>query len=173
MKQDIRDLFEKDTLSKKKLPTSHEQDFLRKLKRTDPLQSRKKKIGSFLKVAATIALMISVGYYINKEHIEKTALEIHLEQIEKECLTSIDREWEALKEATNDQRLIRKYEEKLETLAISYQVISKEFSEDPNNISVLESLVENLQSRLQLLKNIKQHVKELHQKNKSNETIYI
>lgn len=173
MKQDIRDLFDKDALPKKKLPVPHEEEFMRKLKRAAPLKSRKKKMKPFLKAAATIALLISVGYYLNKEDIKKTALEIHFEQIEKEYLTSINNEWEAFIKITDDQSLIKRYKEKLQELDDSYKEISEQYSKDSNDISAIEGLIENLQRRLQLLKDIKEHIIELNQKNKSNETIYL
>ena len=100
-------------------------------------------------------------------------MEIQVAQIEKEYLKSIDNEWQGFVKVTNDQNLVGRYEEKLSSLGDNYKKVSGEFKKDPNNILILESLIENLQRRLQLLKNIRQHIQELNQKNKSYETIII
>ena len=65
------------------------------------------------------------------------------------------------------------YQEKLKESDLEYQKITINFKEYPNNINVLQSLIYNLQRRLELIKNIQEHLKELHQKNTSNETIYL
>lgn len=173
MKQDIRDLFKRDEFPKKELPKSHEKDFIRKLKREGREVPQKKKVWPFLRVAAFVVLLFSVGIYFQKEKGQKTAFEIQIERIEKEYLKDIDKEWKAFIEITDDQHLIHKYKEKLQKLDDSYKEVSKQFKEEPSNISALENLIENLQRRLQLLKDIKEHIIELNQKNKSNETIYL
>jgi len=173
MKQDIRDLFRRDEFPKKKLPISHEKDFIKKLKREEREVPQKKKVRPFLKAAVAVALLISISIYLKKESTHETALEVQFKQIEKECLKSIDKEWKAFIEVTDDQNLIKRYKEKLQKLDDSYKEVSKQFKKDSNNISALENLIENLQRRLQLLKDIKEHIIELNQKNKSNETIYL
>ncbi|MDT7831321.1 hypothetical protein RQM59_02960 [Flavobacteriaceae bacterium S356] len=173
MKQDIRNLFKMNEFPKKKLPTSHEEEFLKKLKKGKNKRLKKRKMLPFLRVAAFVVLLFSVGIYFQKEKGQKTALEIQVEEIEKAYLKDIDREWKAFIKITDDQNLIKKYKEKLQELDDRYTEISEQYSKDSNDISVLESLIENLQRRLQLLKDIKEHIIELNQKNKSNETIYL
>lgn len=173
MKQDIRDLFNGDKFPKKKLPTSHEEEFLKKLKKGKNKRLQKSKMLPFLRVAAFVVLLFSVGIYFQKEKGQKTALESQIEQIEKEYLKDIDKEWKAFIKITDDQNLIKRYKEKLQELDDSYKEISEQYSKDSNDISAIESLIENLQRRLQLLKDIKEHIIELNQKNKSNETIYL
>ncbi len=173
MKQDIRDLFNSDEFPKKKLPVSHQEEFLKKLQEVERKEPRRKKAISFLKAVAIIALVFSVGVYLQTESGQKTALEIQVEEIEKAYLKDIDKEWKAFIKITDDQNLIQKYREKLQELDDSYKEISRQYRKDVNDISVLESLIENLQRRLQLLKEIKEHIIELNQKNKSDETIYL
>ena len=104
---------------------------------------------------------------------KKTALEIQFEGIENEYLININKEWNAFIEVANDTILIRKYKEKLKDSNTDYKKITTQLKELPNNINVLESLIDNLQRRLQLIRDIKEHINELNQKKTSNETIYI
>ncbi len=173
MKRDIRELFKNDAYPKKKLPNFHEGEFLGKLERFN----KKKKSKPFfqtLKIAASIVLIFSVGYYLLDLKTENNStLFAQVKQIEKEYLQNIDTEWNTFVKLTADKKLIKKYKEKLMNLDINYKEVSVRFEENPNNINILESLINNLQNRLQLLKNIKEHLKELNQKNTSNETIYL
>lgn len=173
MKQDIRELFKNEEFSKKKLPESHKEEFLEKLKKIENKKPQKNKGTSFLKIAAIVVLLLSVGVYFQNVNNQKTTLEAQIEQIEEEYLKNIKNEWNAFVKNTNDQNLIKRYEEKLSKLDISYKEVSKQFKKAPNNISILEELIKNLQRRLELLKSIQQHIKELNQKNKSYETIII
>lgn len=173
MKQDIRDLFKREEFPKKKLPISHKEEFLKKLKKGKNKRLQKIKILPFLRVAAFVVLFFSVGIYFQKEKGLKTAFEIQIERIEKEYLKDIDKEWKAFIKITDDQSLIKRYKEKLQELDDSYKEISEQYSKDSNDISAIEGLIENLQRRLQLLKDIKEHIIELNQKDKSNETIYL
>lgn len=173
MKQDIRGLFKAQEFPKKKLPEFHEEEFLEKLKKVKSKNSKEKKRFSFLKVAVAVVLLFSIGMYFQKRNNQNTTLEAQVEQIEKEYLKNIDKEWKAFIKVTDDQNLIKRYKEKLQKLDDSYKEVSEQFKKDSNSISVLENLIENLQIRLQLLRDIKEHIIELNQKNKSNETIYL
>jgi hypothetical protein len=176
MKQDIRNLFKQQELPKKKLPDSHKDEFLEKLQKAEVRKPKNKKTNFVLKVAASIVLLLSAGYFFQNSidpKAQNTALEVQVEQIEKEYLKNINKEWSAFVKNTDDQNLIKRYEEKLLKLDASYKEVFKEFKKDPNNISILEGLIKNLQRRLELLKNIQKHIKELKQKNKSYETIII
>ncbi len=175
MKQDIRELFKNEVLQKKKLPNFHEDEFLEKLKK----QSKKEKSKSsfrILKIAASITLIISVGYYFLKSEVKtdsQSTLFVQVKKIEKEYLNQINKEWKSFVKLTKDKNLIQKYEEKLFKLNQDYKDITKQFEKDANNVFVLENLIKNLQRRLQLLKDIQNHIKELNQEKTSYETIYL
>lgn len=177
MKQDIRDLFKQKSLPKKKLPDFHEDDFLEKL--TTFNQKKKSKVFlPILKIAAAIVLIFSVSYYFLNSDVEienhnQPEMLVEIQQIEKEYLKHIDDEWNSFIEIATDPTLIKKYEQKFKESDIDYKNITKKLKQYPNNINVLESLIDNLQKRLLLIRNIKEHLKELNQKNKSNETIYL
>lgn len=171
MKHDIRDLFKNKDYPIKKLPKEHRKDFITKLGGV----KNNKSSYYFLKIVASVLLILFCGYFYQNTNSKpkKTALEIQFKGIENEYLININKEWNAFIEVANDTILIKKYKEKLKTSDIDYKKITAQLKEFPNNINVLESLIGNLQRRLQLIKDIKEHINELNQKKTSNETIYI
>ncbi|OAD46326.1 hypothetical protein [Polaribacter atrinae] len=174
MEHDIRGLFKNKEYPIKKLPKEHRKDFITKLDGVKNSKN-KKRFYYFLKITASILVLLFCGYFYQSTNSkpEKTALEIQFEGIENEYLVNINKEWSAFVEVTNDTLLIRKYKEKLKESDTDYKKITTQLKELPNNINVLESLIDNLQRRLQLIKDIKEHINELNQKKTSNETIYI
>nr|WP_321222890.1 hypothetical protein [uncultured Psychroserpens sp.] len=185
MKQDIRDLF-RDTdanlidTSGKQLPDNHRQEFYDQLKASRPRRESKLNTNYLIKIAAIITLFVALTVALfttldntSKQIVEEPSIETQIERIEKEYLASIDLEWQRFLTVANDEKLVERYKDKLDDLTRDYKEISLQFKEDNNNISVIESLVENLQTRLQLLKDIQEHIKVLNQKNEQYETINI
>lgn len=173
MKRDIRELFKNDDFPTKKLPKNHREDFFNKLEKISIKKAPKNRF--WLKTAASVALIfaLSVLVFNKKETQKKPNLLVEVKQIEQEYLKNIDIEWNRFLELTNDQKLIKNYEKRLKTLGENYQQLSTQFQANPNNISLLEELISNLQRRLQILKEIQDHIKKLNQNPKSYETIVI
>jgi uncharacterized membrane-anchored protein YhcB (DUF1043 family) len=162
MKRDIRDLFKEDDTAEKQLSANHRIEFLEKLKdETKPKQS----LFLWLKIAAVLVVGLLIGFTMfNTETIEKPSPIIaQVEAVEAEYLKNIDAEWQSFIIVAEDDNLIRRFKEKLADLDTDYQEISQDFKNDTNNILVIESLVENLQTRLELLKDIQEHIKILNQ----------
>jgi hypothetical protein len=177
MKRDIREIFKNEQLPKKKLLSFHEDEFLGKLNKSTKKEQPKPFFQVF-KIAASIVLMLSVGYYFLNTGAEikrdnQSTILVQVQQIEEEYLNNINEEWHGFIKVANDTVLVKKYKQKLKESEINYILITKKFKENPNSINILESLINNLQRRLQLVKDIKEHIKELNQKNTSNETIYL
>lgn len=174
MERDIRDLFKVKNDFNKDLPKNHREDFIKKLGEHQP-KKKSKKSYKFLKIAASLLLIIScVLLYKNTISLpQKSAIELQMQAIEKDYLSSIKKEWNSFKEIATDTILVNKYEEKLKKSKLEYRKITKQLKDFPNDINLLESLITNLQRRLQLIKEINEHIKELNPKNASNETIYI
>lgn len=174
MEHDIRDLFKVKNDFNKDLPKNHREDFIKKLGEHQPKKELKKSY-KFLKIAASLLLIIScVVLYKNTIALpQKSAIELQMQAIEKDYLNSINKEWNSFKEIATDTILVNKYEEKLKKSKLEYRKITKQLKDFPNDINLLESLITNLQRRLQLIKEINEHIKELNPKNASNETIYI
>lgn len=177
MKHDIRDLFKKDEVSIKELPKNHQKDFLMKLNQIG-LKPIRKKPFFFLKITAAVFLLIACTYFYLDHNSDvqitpKTEIQFQVEFFEKEYLSNINEEWEIFVVVARDTVLINKYKIRLKVSKIDYNKITKQLKEEPNSIYVLQSLINNLQTRLQLVKDIKAHVQELNQKNTTNETIYL
>ncbi|CAM1345380.1 hypothetical protein [Tenacibaculum amylolyticum] len=174
MKRDIRELF-KENSPKKKMPIRHRELFEQKLTKAP----RKKILIYKIKNIAVILAFICIGaklLFINDSSItsSKEAPIIHqVHQIEAQYLKSIDEEWEKLLQITDDQYLIVKYEKRLDKLSNEYQNLSQRFKKESNNINLLEELINNLQIRLETLKSIQNHIKNLNKKEIAYETIDI
>ncbi|MDG5492075.1 hypothetical protein [Psychroserpens sp. SPM9] len=179
MKQDIRDLFKDDDLSGKTLPEQHRQEFYEQLKANRPRRTSKLNTNYLFKVAAMVVLFVALAVVLFSKTetvntvVEETPIETQIDAIEKQYLANIDAEWERFIKVANDEKLVKRYRVKLDGLDQDYQEISKQFKLDNNNIQVIESLVDNLKTRLQLLKDIQEHIKLLNQKNEQYETISI
>jgi hypothetical protein len=169
MKRDIKDLFkEEDHL--RSLPEKHRDEFLQKLKS----QSKQKQgITFWLKIAAVafIALAVAFSLYYKQPEAQKVSpIVAQVEAVEAEYLKNIEAEWESFVAIAEDEVLVARFKKKFDDLDRDYQEISDQFKEDPNNVLVIESLVENLETRLQILKDIQKHINILNQKNEHNET---
>ncbi len=178
MERDIRDLFKDNSEINTELPLNHRKDFKQKLELQDRKNQQVNKSMIF-KIAVSFMLVFSiVTYYFvdNKSSIvekEESAFQAQVKAIEKEYLQNIENEWQQFLAISKDSILIKKYETKLRGFDSEYHKITHQLQETPNNINILELLINNLQRRLELIKNIKEHIKELNQKNTSNETIYL
>lgn len=167
MKQDIRDLFKEDE-DLKTPPANHRNEFLEKLKKQN--QSKKPSL-KWLKIAAVFIVALTVGLSVfYKEKTENVSPMIaQIEAVEAEYLKEIDAEWKNFVAIADDEMLVDRFKKKLDELDNDYKIISKQFKSDANNIQVVEALVKNLQTRLQILKDIQEHINILNQKNEQNE----
>lgn len=175
MKRDIRDLFKGEDLANKTLPDNHREDFLEKLKTSKIEKVKPKAKFMVYKIAASILLFVSLGYFFSKEFNtefkpETSELVAQIETVEQLYLSEIDKEWQNFLTIATDQKLVKRYEEKLKDLDENYKSLSLSFKANTNNILVIEDLIENLKTRLQLLKDIQEHIKLLNQKNENYET---
>lgn len=177
MEHDIRNLFNINQFEKKKLPDFHKAEFTKRLENASA-KKNKNTFFSKTKIAVFFLLMIfGVSIYFTfseeEEQIKESLIFVEIEKIEKEYVANIDIEWQKFIKITNDTILINKYQQKLQNSNKDYKKLTLTFKESPNNIMVLETLIHNLQKRLQLLKDIQEHINELNQKNATNETIYL
>lgn len=174
MKHDIRDLFKEDEVYKHELPETHEQEFFNKLKNSNSKHAKLSNYKYAYLIAATVLLFLTFGYFVFNDNIEtgtetkeEHVLVQQIEALERDYLVSINKEWESFLMLTNDENLINRYRNKLDDLDKDFQDISEQFKTNNNNILVIEALVENLKTRLELLKNIKEHVTILNQEKRT------
>ncbi|WP_417871739.1 hypothetical protein [Winogradskyella sp.] len=167
MKQDIRDLF-KEEEDLKTLPDNHRAEFLDKLNKQK--QSKNKRY-TWIGAVAVVVVALTIGFALfTKQPTENISPFIaQVEAVEAEYLEEIKTEWQNFVALADDEVLVARFKKKLDELDNDYKIISKQFKSDANNIQVVEALVENLQTRLQILKDIQEHIKILNQKNEQNE----
>ncbi|EPR72024.1 hypothetical protein ADIWIN_2863 [Winogradskyella psychrotolerans RS-3] len=170
MKQDIRTLFtEEDDL--KPLPKNHRSEFADKLKK----QSKPKQNPyAWLSAAAILIIALAIGFNVrdmeSKPELNQVSPIIaQVEAVEAEYLKDIETEWQSFVAIADDAVLIERFRKKLKDLDTDYKAISVQFKDDSNNILVIEALVENLQTRLQILKDIQNHINILNQTNEQYE----
>ncbi|WP_179351763.1 hypothetical protein [Winogradskyella vidalii] len=170
MKRDIRDLFkEEDDL--KTLPENHRTAFAEKLKK----QSKpKQNLYGWLSAAAILIIALTIGFNVMEmeakpETHSPSPIVAQVEAVEAEYLANIETEWQNFIAITDDDILVERFRKKLKNLDADYQGISMQFKSDANNVLVIEALIENLQTRLQILKDIQKHIKILNQTNEHNE----
>lgn len=164
MKQDIRKLFGEDnTKVPCELPSGHRKEFQNKL------QSRQKKfVFGPVSRAAAIALVIlgtTIGLYNthNQVNTDKTTTS-QINSIEKEYLKNIESEWQKFISVTNDSTLIRRFDSKLKDLDEDYNKLTEQLKSNPENTIIIESLIDNLQTRLEILEDIQTHIQILNSK---------
>lgn len=164
MTQDIRDLFKEEDRLEKQLPEGHRDEFYEKLKASKP-----KLLVSWLwmKIAAVLIIALTIGFLVvpsNLYTVKESPIVAQIETIEAEYLANIETEWQSFIAIANDEFLIERFRKKLNELDADYKAISAEFKTDTNNILVIEALVDNLQTRLRILKDIQKHINILNQK---------
>jgi len=172
MKQDLRELFKETDLSEKKLPMSHREEFIKKLSQKRHNNEKKLSSAYIANIAASILILCMLSYFLfyqnsnnQNEFTNKTFLETQVEEIENTYLKNIEKEWKNFLIVANDKNLIQRFEQKLEELDSDYQEISIKYKKEPNNILIIEELIDNLSTRLQLLKDIQEHIHILNEAN--------
>lgn len=167
MKQDIRDLFSEEE-DLKTPPQHHRNEFLDKLNQQK--QSKNKRY-RWIGAVALVVVALTIGFALfPKQPTENISPFIaQVEAVEAEYLKEINAEWKNFVALADDEVLVERFKKKLNELDNDYKIISNQFKSDVNNIQVVEALVENLQTRLQILKDIQKHIKILNQKNEQYE----
>ncbi len=170
MPKDIRKIL-KETENSKELNEKHRQRFEQRLQQ---LRTPKKKNYFFLKIAASIVVLLSVGYFslVNKPiGVEQQIVELkitdlssispEMKQIEDYYLTAINYEISSLEETPENEKTLEDYLDKIGKLDADYKRLNTELSENGINEKIINSLITNLQLRLQLLLQLKDQLNEI------------
>ena len=182
MPKDIRDIL-KEAQSSKGLKDNHRARFEKRLQQLHI--PKKKKNFYFLKIAASIVLLVSLGYFafnnsgidmekatIEAKNVDLNNVSPEMKQIEDYYLTAINYEIASLENTPENQLILDNYLEKIGKLTDDYRRLNKEISEKGINEKVVNAMITNLQLRLQLLLQLKDTLSELKtSKNKENATI--
>lgn len=181
MEQDLREMFKKDREGQKHIiKHGHEERFLKKLEEATPVQKKTDK--GWLKIAASIAIIISIGlgllYFNENDSNMRTVvnnattdgqkseftfgdLSPDLKKVESYYVANINMELAKLEVSPDTKELIDSFMEQLNNLDLEYKSLNNELKELGPNDQTITALIENLQLRLQLLQKLKRKLNEL------------
>ncbi|MEM7379920.1 MAG: hypothetical protein AAF361_01835 [Bacteroidota bacterium] len=183
MAQDLRELFKKEKDKKFPMKSGHEERFMERL---DSALPQKRKVSYlFLKIAASLILLISLGiftYYqtvfdsdvpqtvVDRNEVQKSTdppalslgdLSPDLRKVENYYVANINLELSQLQISEDNKAVVDGFMERLAVLNEEYQVLNKELNDIGPNDQTITALVRNLQLRLQLLLKLKEKLNEL------------
>lgn len=177
MAQDIRELFEKEQqLSKEKMPKGHQARFLQKLEEELPEHGKQNTRFSFFSIAASVVLLISVGFFgakffggedpIKGDDIVKTKPTIgeispQLKKVEDYYLANINLELSKLEYTPESKELFDGYVSRMDELSKEYERLADELIASGPNERTVTALIDNLKLRLNLLYRLKEKLSEL------------
>jgi len=184
MQNDMRDLLRGDQGTEEKLSKNHRGNFKKRLDKE--LSTKKVDRFYWLKIAASILLIVGLGtgYFVNgikdvssPEVASKVSslgeISPAFQNIENYYLTSINTEIASLDFSNDHRALLDGYLAKNDELSKEYQALSLELEKGVNEATIT-ALIGNLQLRLKLLTQLRNHLNELkNQKNKSHEAVQI
>jgi len=171
MPKDIRDILKEAQVNSKTLKENHRQRFEQRL---NQLHTPKKQGYFFLKVAASIIVLLGVGYYTlftNVADIEDfpedakitnlSSISPEMKQIENYYLTAINYEMASIEQTPENKIILDSYLEKIAELTNQYKQLNIDLTEKEINEKTINALITNLQLRLQLLLELKDTIQEI------------
>lgn len=181
MEQDLRELFRGQ---KRKehfvLKKGHEKRFLNRLEAALPQEKNKNR--NWLKIAATVLVVVSLGFGYQYFKIQESTaptvvakditgdnetefsfgdLSPRLKNIEDYYVANINLELSKLEVSPDSKDLVDSYMEQLSSLNSEYIDLNNELKALGPNDQTISALIENLQLRLQLLQKLKKKLNEL------------
>lgn len=185
MPKDMREIVKDAKENGLELPIGHRERFENRLAQLH----KPKKTNSFffLKIAASLLILISVGYFImNNDPVKAdqssqatkivslSSVSPEMKQVEDYYTAAINYEIASLEITPENQEILDDYLEKIGKLDEDYKRLNKELSEKGINEKIVNAMITNLQLRLQLLLQLKDRLNEMKtSKNKENENVTI
>ncbi len=185
MGQDIKKLLKQESeMTTRKMSNGHKKRFENRLDNEFP---QFKNQFSFLKIAASIALILSIAFvsfkYFNTSKVEivedketpnkiKSMADISpdLKKIEDYYLANINYQISKIKITDTNKELLEVYFSELAVLQKEYDELNAKLGEDEINDETIDKLIENLQMRVLLLKRLKSKLNKIENLNlKQNE----
>lgn len=183
MPKDIRKMLRDYSEDTSKLSTNHSQRFEEKLfKELHTQERRKRPVIQWLSIAASLALLITVGFSIFEKpiKIEKDLpkeqkltlgkISPDLNTIESYYINSINSELSSLEVTEENKELLNGYLSKIGELTKEYKLLTEELNTKGVNDETIDALISNLRLRLQLLQRLKKQLNDFKKLNlKQNE----
>ncbi len=169
MPKDIREILRDEPNDSLKLSSNHREKFEDRLSQ---FQQPKKKNYQFLKIAASIIVLMSLGYFFipknNIQQLDDTTKIVNLgnvspemKQIENYYLTAINYEMASIEQTPENKVVLDAYLEKIAELTNQYKQLSFDLTEKEIDEKIINALIDNLQLRLQILLELKDTINEM------------
>ena len=183
MAQDLRELFKEQRENEKfSMKKGHEERFLERLEEQLPIH-KKSTSYQWLKIAASVAVLLSVtGYFFlqnqsKTKDIKTTVVETgadktkrtisfgdlspELKKVENYYVANINYELSKLEVSEENKEMVDGFLSRLEELNVEYKDLNKELNELGPNDQTIEAAINNLQLRLQLMQKLKSKLNQL------------
>jgi hypothetical protein len=169
MQQDIRDALKNFKEEDIVLTKNHSKKFEDLLMQQMHPKKSKKKNYTWLSIAASVVLLLSVAIQFYPEtKVENAVKEISLGSISPEFnsietyyTNSINLVMRDLKVTDANEEILFGYLSKIKELSIEYKSLTNELNTKGVNDNTIDALIRNLQLRLQLLQRLKKQLKQL------------
>ena len=192
MERDLRKLFEQEREVKKfQMKRGHEERFLNRLDQALPKNG--KPASNFLKIAASILVLISVGWFTytelnthddviketvvskdnrieGNEAISLGDLSPDLKKVENYYVANINLQLSQLEISEDNKAMVNGFMDRLSELNTEYQRLNDELNQIGPNDQTITALIKNLQLRLQLLQKLKTKLNELKSSKNEHDT---
>jgi len=192
MAQDLRKLFEKQREAKKfQMKENHEERFLARL--DDELPIQEKSHFSLWKIAASILILVGVGWFafqqlrpdtdpikttvVDKDNTtEKTEgislgdLSPDLKKVENYYVANINFELSKLEISEENRAMVDGFMDRLQELNFEYKRLNTELNQIGPNDQTIAALIKNLQLRLELLHKLKEKLNTLKSSKNEHDT---
>ena len=192
MERDLRKLFEQEREVKKfQMKKGHEERFLNRLDQALP--KNRKPASHFLKIAASILVLISVGWFtytelnthddviketvVSKDDRNEGNQEISLgdlspdlKKVENYYVANINLQLSQLEISEDNKAMVNGFMDRLSELNTEYQRLNDELNQIGPNDQTITALIKNLQLRLQLLQKLKTKLNELKSSKNEHDT---
>jgi hypothetical protein len=184
MPKDIRDILKENSRSSLELSNNHRAKFEERLHRS---KTPKVRNYIFLKIAASILIIVSIGYLAinqqpskginnssqNSSIVDLGSVSPEMKQIENYYLTAINYEMASLEVNPEAKEVLDQYLEKISELTKAYKQLNIDLSQNGITEKTINALITNLQLRLQLLLELKDTMNEIKTSKTSNNEIII
>jgi len=169
MPRDIREILNEEQSNSLKLSNDHRKKFDERLAELD---HPKRKNYQFLKIAASIIIILSLGYFfVPKNTIEQPVddtkivnignVSPEMKQIENYYLTAINYEMASIEQTPENKDILDAYLKKIAELTSQYKQLSLDLTEKEINEKTINALIDNLQLRLQILLELRDTLNEM------------
>lgn len=182
MAQDIRELIKGHRPDKSRLSEGHQARFEARLKEAFPPEKKKSNGFFWLKIAASVVVVMTLGYFaFTYEGVETMDPEIveaqpqedlqnnitlgdlspDLKKVEEFYTNGINLQLASLEVNDDNRELIDSYLSRLAELDTEYKRLNNELNEVGPSEATITALIDNLQLRLELLFKLKNKLNEL------------